>query len=172
MSYKESIQEEKRKQDFKKAYYSMCNKYSGDLYNDSNEFIGNKHFGISKDLFDTIFVTDIVDIPQKDIVISFLKPWLEGVIPNPDWRSVDGVSGKWQRKSNSKVGEVYVQSIRKINTHTAIDFDFCKMFPNHWFMHCADYEKDNKKNNYPIFAHNKKTNKIDGYIFPIMEYGK
>ena len=169
MSFRESIQVEKEKQSFIQAYNKLSEKYNGVLFNDSNEFIGNTHFGIAKDLYEQCFGSHI-DFVNRDLVMSFLKPFLENRNPTPDWRSVDGVSGKWQKNTTNSLGTFYISSIRKINKHTAIDFEFCKVFPNHWFMHCADYQVDNRKNNFPVFAHNKKTNKVEGYIFPVRGY--
>lgn len=154
---------------FLNNYKVLTDKYGNASYNDFGEFVGNAQFGISKELYIKYFKT--LPSPVKRLATQFLEPLVNPKLEYPDWRSVDGVTGKWQKQSNSKVGKVFVQSIKKINKQTAVDLDFCKLFPNHWLNHCASYDKENRKNTYPIFAHNKKTGRLEGYIFPVPEYG-
>lgn len=158
--------------EFIRNYQLLLDKYLGKLYNDSDEFIGNKHFGISTELYNKFFskmdkrLPTISIIHRKDLLVEeYLKPYFDN-ISNIDWRSVEGTTRKWQKSSISKTGRVYVTSIKNLSTMVKVDLDFCKLFSNHWLMYCAD-KKYNTQNRYPILAHNKSTNKIDGYIYPI-----
>ena len=172
--FKQSVHIEAIRHHLITNYEKLTHKYTNKKYIDTNEeLIGNTHFGISIDLYKKMY-GEVPQFPKRDLAYSFIQPLYEDVRPTPDWRSVDGTSGSWKRKVVCKghTDKIFVTSIRKLSKFTAIDFDFCRLFTNHWFCYCADYENDNVKRNYPVFAHNKDTNKIDGYIFPVREYGR
>ena len=150
-------------------YLYLQKRYIGTVYNDSNEFIGTEHFGICKDLYEE-HVGSSANLPKRDIIVkAYMEPFFDENTPHIDWRSVGGTQYRWQHFTSSKVGRVKITSIRKLCKNVAIDYDFCKVFTNHWFQYCADPDF-NKDFTCPVYAHNKTTYKLEGYIFPVLEY--